>query len=249
MPRKGIPSAVFQADKFFENFSPEIIWLWGTSNKFEKILVKSFQQILLKHVSFHCKAFPGHLQTKQWWVERESFLMAAGNRSEMNFGFHSLLIRSLALLFEIVAICSLLKKITAVSVVSVKYSELAEFKELHSSGKKTTELARAQHQWAGEEMGFSLLPTCCCALSLAQPDCLAASAATRGTRRPCELIIKQNGVIMPCATAVPHINLLHSRKTILCNENKETFSGWAHFPLLESCSHFTSLEEWCIWSP
>lgn len=72
--------------------------------------------------------------------------MAAGNRSEMNFGFHSLLIRSLALLFEIVAICSLLKKITAVSVVSVKYSELAEFKELHSSGKKTTELARAQHQ-------------------------------------------------------------------------------------------------------
>lgn len=67
-------------------------------------------------------------------------------------------------------------------------------------------------------MGFSLLPTCCFALSLAQHHYLAASAGTCGTRRPRELIIKQNRVIMPCATAVPHINLPHNRKTILCNQ-------------------------------
>lgn len=53
--------------------------------------------------------------------------MAAGKCSEMNFGFHSLSLSSLALLFEIVAIRSSLKKFTPVSVLLVKSSEPAEF--------------------------------------------------------------------------------------------------------------------------
>lgn len=53
--------------------------------------------------------------------------MATGKCNEMNFGFHSLLLRSLALLFAIVATCFPLKKFTTVSVVLVKSSGPAEF--------------------------------------------------------------------------------------------------------------------------
>jgi len=73
-------------------------------------------------------------------------------------------------------------------------------------------------------MSFSILPTLCLSLQPAQTDCLAASAGTCGTRRPRESIIKQNGVIIPHATAVPHKNLLNGRRTMPYNENKETFS-------------------------
>lgn len=101
----------------------------------------------------------------------------------------------------------------------------------------------AQQKWAEEwEISFPILPILCWALQPAQSYRLAALAAMCGTRRPRELIIKQKGVIGPLATAVPPIIMLRGGKMIVCNKNKETFSGWAAFLLLESLSHFASLE-------